>query len=109
MEEPTQKQASRIIDAKLPLSWLIGTASAVVFAMGGVYFKLETVSSSITKLESKTDNRDDRIATLTASLILQQGKNDTQDAQINRNHADIKDMRRDVDDIYKAQKWATKK
>lgn len=102
------ERPQKVIDAKLPLTWLIGTAAAVVFSMGGVFFKLDSVSSSLTKLEAKTDNRDDRITTLAASLIQQQGKNDTQDAQITRAQSDISDIRRDVDEIRKSQRWMPK-
>lgn len=102
------ERPQKIIDAKLPLPWLIGCATAIVFSMGGVFVKLDAVGSSLSKLEAKTDNRDERISTLAQSLIQQAGKNDTQDAQITRNAADITDLKRDVEDIRKSQRWMPK-
>jgi septal ring factor EnvC (AmiA/AmiB activator) len=102
------ERPQKIIDAKLPLPWLIGCATAIVFSMGGVFVKLDAVGSSLTKLEAKTDNRDERINVLAQSLIQQQGKNDTQDAQIIRAQSDITDIRRDVDDLRKSQRWMPK-
>lgn len=103
-----EQRPQKIIDAKLPLPWLIGCASAIVFSMGGVFFKLDNVTTSINKLEAKTDNRDDRISAIMQSLIQQQGKNDTQDAQILRAQTDITEVRRDVEDIRKSQRWMPK-
>ncbi|WVW77383.1 hypothetical protein Bhz58_00052 [Stenotrophomonas phage vB_SmaS_Bhz58] len=102
------ERPQKIIDAKLPLPWLIGSACAVVFSMGGVFVKLDAVGASLTKLEAKTDTRDERISTLAQSLIQQAGKNDAQDAQITRNAADITDLKRDVEDIRKSQRWMPK-
>lgn len=102
------ERPQKIIDAKLPLPWLIGCATAIVFSMGGVFVKLDAVGSSLTKLEAKTDNRDERISALMQTLIQQQGKNDTQDAQISRNQSDISDLKRDVEEVKKSQRWMPK-
>lgn len=102
------ERPQKIIDAKLPLPWLIGCATAIVFSMGGVFVKLDAVGSSLSKLEAKTDNRDERISSLMQTLIQQQGKNDTQDAQIQRNASDISDVKRDVEELRKSQRWMPK-
>ena len=102
-EHPT-----KIIDAKLPLPWLIGSACAVVFSMGGVFVKLDAIGQSVTKLERKTDMRDERISTLAATLIQQQDKNDSQEAQIQRNAAEIGEIKRDVEDLRKSQRYMPK-
>lgn len=107
-DEMTEPRPQKIIDAKLPLPWLIGSACAVVFSMGGVFVKLDAVGASLTKLEAKTDNRDDRISTLAQSLIQQQGKNDVQDSQITGVQNETRDLRRDVEDLKKSQRWMPK-
>lgn len=99
---------TKIIDAKLPLPWLIGSACAVVFSMGGVFVKLDSVGASLSKLEAKTDTRDDRINVLAQTLIQQQGKNDVQDAQIIGVQNEARDLRRDVEEIKKNQHWMPK-
>ena len=102
------ERPQKIIDAKLPLPWLIGSACAVIFSMGGLFVKLDAVGTALTKLEVKTDTRDDRINLLTQSLIQQQGKNDIQDAQIQRNASDITDLKNSNEDIRKTQRWMPK-
>lgn len=102
------ERPQKIIDAKLPLPWLIGSVCAIVFSFGGLFFKVDAVGQSVAKLEQKTDTRDERISTLAATLIQQQGKNDTQDAQIQRNAADIGEIKRDVEDLRKSQRWMPK-
>ena len=98
----------KVIDAKLPLTWLITSAVAVILAMGGVFMKLDNVSVALSKLEAKTDSRDERINLLAQTQIQQQGKNDTQDAQIVRSQSDIVDLKRDIDEIRKSQRWMPK-
>lgn len=98
----------KIIDAKLPLPWLIGSVCAVVFSIGGVFVKLDAVGTSLTKLEAKTDVRDDRINVLSQSLIQQSGKNDVQDAQLDSVQSETRDIRRDVEELKKNQRWMPK-
>lgn len=107
-EGELNERPQRIIDAKLPLPWLIGSACAIVFSMGGVFVKLDAVGSSVAKLEAKTDTRDDRINVLAQTLIQQQGKNDVQDAQITGVQNEARDLRRDVEEIKKNQRWMPK-
>ncbi len=102
------ERPQKIIDAKLPLPWLIGSVCAVVFSMGGVFVKLDAVGVSLTKLEAKTDTRDERISSLMQTLIRQQGKNDAQDAQIQRNASDISDVKRNVEELRESQRWMPK-
>lgn len=112
MNKPTNTNVSgedvKIIDAKLPLWWLIGSACAVVFSMGGVFVKLDSVGTALTKIEAKTDSRDDRINVLAQSLIQQQGKNDVQDAQMQAMENEARYLRRDVEEIKKNQRWMPK-
>lgn len=104
----TNAEDMKIIDAKLPLPWLIGSACAVVFSMGGVFVKLDAVGTALTKIEAKTDTRDDRISTLAQSLIQQQGKNDVQDAQVSALQNETRELRRDVEEVKKSIRWMPK-
>lgn len=87
---------SRIIDTKLPLAWLIGSAAMVIFAMGGIYIKLDTVSVALAKLEAKVDQRDDRIGLLQNTVTQTQGKTETQQNEINRLGQDVSDLKRSI-------------
>lgn len=102
------ERPQKIIDAKLPLPWLIGSACAIVFSMGGVFVKLDAVGSAVSKIEAKTDSRDERISTLAQSLIAIQGRNDVQDAQIQGTQSEVRDMKRDIEEIKKSQRWMPK-
>ena len=102
------ERPQKIIDAKLPLPWLIGSACAIVFSMGGVFVKLDAVGSAVQKIEAKTDSRDERINVLAQTLIQQQGKNDVQDAQMSATQNEVRDLRRDVEEIKKNQRWMPK-
>lgn len=92
-------EKTKFIETKLPLPWLLSTAAATILSLGGVFMKLDILSQNIAKLESKTDIRDERIAALNQNLLLQQGRNDTQQTQINRNMEDIADIKKDIADI----------
>lgn len=98
----------KIVDAKLPLSWLIGCAAAIVFSMGGVFVKLDSLVGSLAKIEARTDNRDERIGALTQSLLIQQGRNETQDAHLARMQSDISDQKAAIEEVKKNQRWMPK-
>lgn len=95
-------------EPKLPLWSVIASAVAVVFSMGGVIVKLDSIGVSLVKLEQKTDTRDERIQTVQQTVLTMQGKNDMQDAQLSRIAVDFADMKRDVEEIRKHQRWAPK-
>ena len=84
------RQEQKLIDNKLPLPWLIGSAGAIVFAMGGLFMKLESVSASIAKIEAKADSRDEKIEKFVERLAHEASQNDIQDSRIDQLSADIK-------------------
>lgn len=100
--------SNRVIDAKFPLSWLIGCSAAIVFSMGGVFFKINSIGDTVAKIETKTDIRDDRTNVITQGLIAMQGDNRTQQSQIDRAASDIIDLKKDVDELKRKQTWAPK-
>ncbi|QBZ71747.1 hypothetical protein [Pseudomonas phage KP1] len=110
--EDMHERPQKIIDAKFPLPWLIGSASAIVFSMGGVFVKLDGMSAALNKIETKAEVRDtrtdERINVIAQGLIQQSGRNDTQDAQLARAQSDINEVKRDVEDLRKSERWMPK-
>lgn len=86
-----------IVDTKLPLSWVIGCAAVIVFAMGANLYKLDVLTASINKIESRSDKTVDTIGAHSQSIVLQQAQND-------RNTSDIATLKRDVDEL-KTKRW----
>jgi len=85
------------IDTKVPLSWVMSSAAAIVFALGFNAYKVDSVVKAVDKIETRSDTRDDRINTLAQSLIQQQ-------SQTSRNTDDINDIKRDVNQL-KLNRW----
>lgn len=104
MEQVENKNESfgKIIDMRLPLPWLLASVISIVFSIGGVFVKLNTVSESLVKMEIKTDLRDSKIINLAEMLIEQKGKNEMQDEQIKRTQADIGELKDSISDVRKS-------
>lgn len=90
-------QSNSSIDTKVPLSWVISSAAAIVFALGFNAYKVDSIVKSVDKLETRSESRDDRINTLAQSLIQQQ-------SQTSRNTDDISEIKRDVNQL-KLNRW----
>ena len=97
-----------MIDAKFPLTWLIGCSCAIVFALGGIFVQINGIASAVSKIESKTDIRDERTNVIAQSIIALQGDNRTQQAMIERTIADIAEAKRDIEELRRKQAWAPK-
>lgn len=89
--------SNSIITPKVPLSWVISSAVAIVFALGFNAYKVDAIVKSVDKLETRSESRDDKINTLAQSLIQQQ-------SQTSRNTDDIVDIKRDVNQL-KLDRW----
>ncbi len=90
-------QPNGSIDTKVPLSWVMSSAAAVVFALGFNAYKVDAVVKSVDKLETRSESRDDKLNAL-AQIITQQ------QSQTSRNTEDISDIKRDVNEI-KSARW----
>lgn len=99
---------TRVIDAKFPLTWLIGCSCAIVFSMGGIFVQINSVAATVAKIETKTDIRDDRSNVMAQSIIALQGDQRTQDAKIDRSTSDINDIKKDIEEMKRKQVWAPK-
>lgn len=97
-----------VIDTKFPLSWLIGCSATIVFAFGAFSFQVNSLTTAVGKIEAKSDARDDKATLLQQMVLIQQGKIDTQNANISRNSADIIDLKRDISEMQRKQTWAPK-
>lgn len=84
---------SRIIDTKLPLTWLLSTAGAIILALAGVAVsnatntektqaKLDTLISSVQKVERRGDISDQRIDGMREAAYAQQRAIDAQGLRI---------------------------
>lgn len=105
---PFVEQRNRFVDMKITITWLISAAASVVLALGGVYLKLDNVSNTVSELKVKTDIRDERISEVRSSIEQIKGANDVQNVTLTRHTQDIVDLRRDIDDIRKNQRWMPK-
>lgn len=82
-----------VIDAKLPLTWLISSAVAIVLSFGSLYAKMDAQNDTLKDLSSKLEKRDDNMSILLTSLAEVKSNNLTQDAAIARNAEDIADIK----------------
>lgn len=102
----TAEGVTRVIDAKFPITWLVGCSSAIVFSMGGMFVQLKSVVESTSEIKSKLEIRDERTNTISQTLVSIQGDNRTQQAQIDRTASDIAEIKRDVEEMKRKQTWA---
>lgn len=100
-----EANVKRGIDTHISLGWLIGFTAAIVFSAGGVVVTMTDVSKQIAKLDTKMDNRDERIAAITQSVTALSGENRMQQSQIDRAFTDIVDVKHSIEDIRKGQRW----
>lgn len=95
-----------MIDAKFPLTWLLGTGAAIVFAMGSFSFQISGIAKTVANIEAKADVRDDRSNLMAQSIIALQGDQRTQDAKIDRSAIDIIEVKKDIEEMKRKQVWA---
>lgn len=106
-EQPTQGKQT-VIDTKFPLSWLIGCSCAIVFSMGGFAVQVNSMSSALAKMDAKSDARDDRVNLLQQTVLIAQGKADNMASSITRNASDIADLKRDIEELKRSNRWTPK-
>lgn len=86
---PLEQRASRIVDVKFPLPWLITTAAALVVSIAsltwqvaGANSKLEALASEAGKVERRLDTRDERIDQLRAEVQQNRAANEVQNQRL---------------------------
>lgn len=83
-----------VIDAKMPLTWLLMTAGTVIFSFGSLYMKIDTQGIALKEVSAKLEKRDDSMTVVLTTLTEVKTNNNAQDAAIARNAADIADLKR---------------
>lgn len=96
-DNQTETNKMTVIDAKLPLSWLIGCAFSVVFSFGTLYMKLDTQSIALKDVQAKLEKRDDSMTVVLTTLAEVKTSNLNQDQSIQRNAADISEIKRQLE------------
>jgi len=95
----------RVIETKLPLTWLIGCAAAIIFSLGGVSFQVSTIAATVSKIEVKSDLRDDRLNTVVQSVAVQANESRNIQSQVTQLGSQMVEVRRDVEAIKDKQRW----
>lgn len=90
-----------VIDAKLPLTWLIGSAVAIVFSLGGLYVKVDSLIDTFSRVNERLASQDKSVSTLSQNLLIQSGRYDTLSLKVDANTKNIDDLKKDVDSYLK--------
>lgn len=93
------------IDTKLPLPWLLGCAAAIIFSLGGVSFQVSTIAATVSKIENKSDIRDDRLNIVVQSVAVQANESRNIQSQVSQLGSQLGEARRDIDAIRDKQRW----
>lgn len=74
MDRDTQpgelSRLSRVIDLKLPLTWLLGVAFAVAAAFASMYFKLGQLGEDMTDLKISVKSGNSQATTIQGELAI---------------------------------------
>lgn len=95
----------RVIDTKIPLTWLVGCAAAIVFSLGGVSFQVSNIAGAVAKIEVKSDLRDDRLNAVVQTVAVQASESRSMQSQMSSFGTQLLEVRRDVDQIKDKQRW----
>ena len=95
-KDPHSNAHRKMVDTKIPLYWLIGSAIAIVFSMGIAYAKLDSVAATQEKMLLASQSRDSQINTLQSAIAQTQGVNSNQDIRLNRFGSDMEEVRKDI-------------
>ena len=93
----TEFKEMTVIDAKLPLSWLLGVAASVLFSFGSLYVKLDTQSIALKDVQNKLEKRDDSMTVVLTTLAEVKTSNLNQDQSIQRSANDIIEINRQLE------------
>lgn len=61
---------SRVIDVKLPLTWLLSVAFAILVAFGSMFFKLDELGRDVADLKSTVKSGNTTAATIQGELAI---------------------------------------
>ena len=105
----------KFIEMKLPLVWLLGSVAIIAGSLVSMYVTfigygktLDVLTKTVERLDTKTDTRDERLSTLLQTTIEIKAQLSEQDRRLMRNESDIKELRGNVEEIRRTQRWAPK-
>ena len=106
---------TKLIEMKLPLVWLLSSVVIICGALLSMYVtfigygkNIEALTKTVDRLDTKTDTRDERLSTLLQTTIEIKAQLSEQDRRLMRNESDIKELRGNVEEIRRSQRWAPK-
>lgn len=83
-----------MIETKLPLWWILASVTAIVFSVGGLYVRLDSVAVLLNKIETKLDAQEVRMSRFSESLGEVRSVNNIQQMQIDRATTDLNEISR---------------
>lgn len=87
----------RAIDGKIPLTWLVSSAVSMILAFGGIFAKLETVTSSIQRLDARSEQRDERVGLLLSDIAVLRGEHTAHKNEASRLAKELERLREDYE------------
>jgi len=92
----------RVVEMKLPLTWLLSTATVVIMAMAGLVFQLNIATGGIAELKSSMielklaqEKRDERMNLFSGSNIEMRSQLNNVQLEMTRISNDVNELRRD--------------
>jgi len=67
---PPEDHRPRIIDMKLPLPWLLGSAAAIVLAFAYVSFSVDRMREDVAELRATAKAWNERLSSITSETAL---------------------------------------
>ena len=83
-DHPQPERAQKIIDAKLPLSWLIGATCTIVLSFGVLYGNVERLVRDVGDLQITVKTGNAQTAALQASIAILQFRVEALEAERRR-------------------------
>lgn len=110
-----ENKPKTFIEMKLPLVWLLSSVAIICGALLSMYVTfvgygktIEGLTKTVERLDTKTDTRDERLSTLLQTTIEIKAQLSEQDRRLMRNETDIKELRGNVEEIRRSQRWIPK-
>lgn len=97
------RRSTKLIDMKIPLTWLLVSAISVGLSIGGLFNKVDTVTSALARLEKTIETRDEKLNTIVESISAVRSKTEVQQIQIERNSSDISEIKSNLKYVVKGK------
>lgn len=101
-QDHTMTSPIRIVEMKLPLTWLLSTATVMVMAIAGLVFQVNVAAGGISDLKvaiqdmrKNQEVRDDRMNLMSGSNIETRSQMNSMQLELTRLSNDVNEMRRD--------------